>query len=200
MSKERLKSPRARLFIALDLPEQVRAGLELWGQRALADRALRRVSPGSLHVTLTFLGYRPEKEIASIAAIVEAIEAPAPRIALRDAVARPERGPARLFALPVQSPELVSLQRRLVARLVAERLYLPERRPFWPHLTVARVRPGGRGSNRPERVQSPPGALPDQLLAPLSCVRVALYRSELKPQGARYTRLAQVELSQAGRQ
>lgn len=200
MSKERLKSPRARLFVALDLPAQVRTGLELWGQRALADQALRRVAAGSLHVTLVFLGYRPEKEISAIAAIVEAIEAPAPRIALRDAVARPERGQARFFALPVQSSELVSLQGGLADRLVAERLYLPERRLFWPHLTIARVRPAERGSKRPQRVQSPPGALPHELLAPFGCVRVALYRSELKPQGAQYTRLAQVELSQGGRQ
>ena len=82
----------------------------------------------------------------------------------------------------------------LEEKLVAERFYEPERRPFWPHLTVARVRPEGRGSKRPRRVERPPGGLPQALLQPARAVRLALYRSELKPQGAQYTPLAQVKL------
>jgi hypothetical protein len=39
-----------------------------------------------------------------------------------------------------------------------------------------------------------------RLLAPFVGVRLTLYRSELKPQGAQYTPLAQVELPERGRQ
>ncbi|MFI5027577.1 MAG: RNA 2',3'-cyclic phosphodiesterase [Solirubrobacterales bacterium] len=200
MAKERLKSPRARLFIALDLPEEMRSGIEAWGRDALVDPALRRLPAASLHITLVFLGYRAEKEIGRIAATVEALEAPSPRIQLREPVARPPRGRARLFALPVDSPGTVSLQADLESKLATERLHDPEKRPFWPHLTIARVRPEARGSKRPTRVQTPPGRLPQELLRPTSCRRVALYRSELKPQGAQYVPLAQVELSEPGRQ
>jgi 2'-5' RNA ligase len=194
MAKERLKSPRARLFVALDLPEPLTAGIEAWGQEALADPALRRLPADSLHVTLVFLGYRPEKEIDRLGEIVEGLAGPAPRIELRDPVRRPERGRPRLFALPISSPEAVALQGELEERLVAERLHEPERRPFWPHLTVARVRPEARGSKRPRPVERPPGGLPQALLQPVRAVRLALYRSELKPQGAQYTPLAQVKL------
>jgi 2'-5' RNA ligase len=194
MAKERLKSPRARLFVALELPGGMRSGIEEWGREALDDPAQRRLPADSLHITLVFLGYRPEKEIGRIAAAVEGLEGPAPEIELRGPVARPPRGRARLFTLPVESPEAVTLQADLEARLASESLHEPERRPFWPHLTVARVRPEGRGSKRPRLVESPPGPLPQELLRPASCVRVALYRSELKPQGARYTPLAQVKL------
>jgi len=194
MAKERLKSPRARLFVALDLPESLTAELEAWGREALADPALRPLPVASLHVTLVFLGYRAEKEIGRIGEIVEGLAGRAPRIELREPVQRPERGRPRLFALPISSPETVSLQGELEARLVAERLHDPERRPFWPHLTVARVRPEGRGSKRPRPVDRPPGELPQALLQPVRAVRLALYRSELKPQGAQYTPLAQVKL------
>jgi 2'-5' RNA ligase len=194
MAKERLKSPRARLFVALDLPEQARSGIEAWGKGALGDPALRPLPVDSLHITLVFLGYRPEKQIGRVAAIVEGLECPAPRIELRDPEPRPQRGKPRLYALPVESPGAVSLQAALEERLVAERLHEPEGRPFWPHLTVARVRPDGRGSRRPMRVANPPGALPQDLLQPALAVRVALYRSELKPQGAQYTPLVQVKL------
>ena len=43
-------------------------------------------------------------------------------------------------------------------------------------------------------VERPPGGLPQALLQPVRAVRLALYRSELKPQGAQYTPLAQVKL------
>ena len=45
MAKERLKSPRARLFVALDLPDRVRDGLVAWQREALTDPALRPVAP-----------------------------------------------------------------------------------------------------------------------------------------------------------
>ena len=188
------------MFVALDLPEPVRSGVEAWGEVELDDPALRRMPATSLHVTLAFLGYQPEKEIGRLSEIVEGIEGPAPRLELRDPEPRPARGRARLFALPIDSPDAMELQAVLEEKLVAEKLYKLEKRPFWPHLTVARVRPEGRGSKRPQRVESPPGPLPQGLLQPTSGVRVALYRSELKPQGALYTPLAQVELSEAGRQ
>jgi 2'-5' RNA ligase len=170
------------------------AGVEAWGRESLADPALRPLPAASLHVTLVFLGYRPEKEIGRIAEIVEGLEGPAPRIELRDPVQRPERGRPRLFALPVSSPETALLQGVLEERLLAERLHEPEKRQFWPHLTVARVRPETRGSKRPRQVERPPGRLPQALLQPVRAVRLALYRSELKPQGAQYTPLAQVKL------
>jgi len=200
MAKERLKSPRARLFVALDLPERVRAGIAAWGGRALADPALRPVAEGSLHVTLAFLGWTAEKEIPGLGAIVESCAGPAPRIALGEPVRRPERGRARLFALPVDSPATLALQAALEEKLVAARLYEPEKRPFWPHVTVARVRREERGSRRPAPVSKPPGALPKELLRPFDGVRLTLYRSQLQPQGAQYTPLAQVELPAGGRQ
>jgi 2'-5' RNA ligase len=201
MAKERLKSPRARLFVALELPPEVRSGIEGWGRDALFDSALRPLPAASLHVTLVFLGYRPEKEIARIGGVVEGLESPAPEIRLLDPEQRPPRGKARLFALPIESPMAVSLQAELEEKLVAERLHEPEKRPFWPHLTVARVRPDGRGSKRPMRVAEIPGALPEKLRErTFGSVRVSLYRSELKPQGAHYTPLAHVDLSPSGQQ
>lgn len=194
MAKERLKSPRARLFVALDLPDPVKAGVEAWGRQELADPALRPVPRESLHVTLVFLGYRPEKEVPRLAEVVEASAAAASRIELGDPVAKPSPSRASLFALPADSPGTADLQAGLARELAAVRLYEPEKRPFWPHLTVARVRPQGRGSKRPARVSRPPGGLSQELLQPFSGVRVTLYRSELQPQGARYTPLAQVKL------
>jgi 2'-5' RNA ligase len=194
VAKERLKSPRARLFVALDLPEESREGLVAWGKEALGDPALRPVSPESLHITLAFLGYRPEKEVEEIAAVVGESAAPAPWVELRDAEPRPPRGRARMYALPAISPGAEALQAGLEQRLVEAGFYEPEKRPFWPHVTVARVRPEARGSRRPAVVSGPPGPIPEALMEPRTSVRMTLYRSVLQPSGARYVPLAQVQL------
>jgi RNA 2',3'-cyclic 3'-phosphodiesterase len=195
VTRERPKSPRARLFIALDLPDALRQGVVAWEREELRDPALRVVAPESLHVTLAFLGYLPEKEIEPLAEVVRALRAAAPSIELGEPVAKPSLRRARLFALPARSAGAVVLQGELEEALVAKRLYKPEKRPFWPHVTVARVKSESRGSKRPASVTRPPGALPKKLLDPALCVRVTLYRSVLQPQGSRYTPLAQVELS-----
>lgn len=198
MAKERLKSPRARLFVALDLPDAVRSGIAAWGARELVDPALRPVCEESLHITLAFLGWTAEKEIPRLTEIVESCQGPAPPIALSGPAQRPERGRPRLFALPVDSPDAVAMQAGLQEKLVGARLYEPEKRPFWPHVTVARVRREERGSKRPAAVGKRPGPIPKDLSQLFRGVRLTLYRSQLQPRGAQYTPLAQVELPAGG--
>lgn len=188
------------MFVALDLSDELRDGIVAWGRRELRDPALRVMAPEALHVTLAFLGYLPERKIEKLAQIVRGLKAMAPTLQLEDPVAKPSLRRARLFALPAISPAAAALQRELEQELVGEGLYRAEKRPFWPHVTVARVKSAGRGSRRPAVVDRAPGALPKRLLEPALCVRVTLYRSVLQPQGSQYTPLAQVELSRDGRQ
>jgi 2'-5' RNA ligase len=196
MAKERLKSPRARLFVALDIPEDVRDGIVAW-QRGLEDPPLRPTAPASLHMTLVFLGYHPEKAIERIAETALDLSIPAPAVELRpEPVGVPPKRP-RLFALDASSEGAVELQQRVSDQLEAARFYEPEKRPFWPHLTVARVRPEKRGAKKPARVLNPLGPLPEGLLKPFFCRRVRLYRSHLRPQGAEYVPLAELELPRA---
>jgi 2'-5' RNA ligase len=194
VAKERPKSPRARLFVALDLPDELREGVAAWGKEALVDPALKPVASESLHVTLAFLGYRPEKEIEAIAAAVRESVGPAPWVELLDPEQRPPRGRARLYALPALSPGTEALQAGVEQGLAEAGFYEPEKRPFWPHVTIARVRPEGRGSRRPAVVSEPPKKLPAGLSEARICRRMTLYRSELQPTGARYVPLAQVQL------
>lgn len=200
MAAEQTTTPRVRLFVALDLPDPIREGIGVWGQEALADPALRSVPAENLHITLAFLGHRPEQDVERVVKAIEQSVAPAPLVDLLDPVARPPRGRPRLFALPVRSPGAEQLQAQLGEILISERLYEPEKRPFWPHVTVARVRAEGRGSRRPMRVEHPPGGLPAELREPHFSGRLTLYRSELQPSGARYVPLAQVKLPGSGQQ
>ncbi|HMC06122.1 MAG TPA: RNA 2',3'-cyclic phosphodiesterase [Solirubrobacterales bacterium] len=207
MAKERLKSPRARLFVALDLPESARGGLVAWQREALGDPALRSIAPEALHVTLCFLAYQPESEIDRIADVVCGVKPRTTELRFgRDPVPVPRNRP-RLFAVDAESEGAVALQAELSDRLHAARFYKPEKRPFWSHVTVARVKPerrtssdrrGRRRRGRPMLLERAPTALPDELLEPFDAPRVTLYRSLLHPTGAEYVSLAALDLTSDG--
>jgi RNA 2',3'-cyclic 3'-phosphodiesterase len=198
MSKDEPDSTRARMFIALDLSRRVKEEITDWGREELADPALRLVPPENLHVTLAFLGDRPLSEVDPIAQAIEWWAEIPVLLELGGPVGRPRRGRAQLIALPVLGNPVPGRREDLVEALAYEGLYRPEKRPFWPHVTVARVRPEGHGSRRPQQVEVRSGPSPTARIGWFNAVRVSLYRSELQPQGAVYSPLAQVELPGAG--
>jgi RNA 2',3'-cyclic 3'-phosphodiesterase len=186
--------------IALDLPADVRDEIGAWGQKGLSDPALRRIAPENLNITLLFLGHRPEGQVERIMAGIKTFfeGLGAPWLELRNPESRPTRGRPRLFALPAISPETEVMQVGLRALLTDRALYRaePDGRAFWPHVTVARVRPLAGSSRRPMPVQEPPsGPLPRTVTDPCWGEGVSLYRSDLRPTGAVYTRLGRVDLA-----
>ena len=123
----------------------------------------------------------------------------------QEPVAVPPSRP-RLFAVDAESEAAVELQAELSDRLESERFYQPEKRPFWPHVTVARIKPSKRSASdrrghrrgRPMRVETPPGPPAGGALEPFGAVRVTLYRSLLRPTGAEYVSLAALDLPSDG--
>jgi 2'-5' RNA ligase len=198
VAKERLKSPRARLFVALDLPGGVRERIVAWQERELTDPALRPVKPASLHMTLVFLGYQAEKDLGRIAEAALGVEQPvAPEVeVLPDPVGVPRGRRPRLYALDAPSEGAVALQGEVERRLVAARFHEAEKRPFWSHLTVARVKPAERGSRKPAEVGRPPGPL-DGTPVRFHPTRLVVFRSHLRPTGAEYEPMAELELPAA---
>ena len=176
----------------------MRDGLARWQGRALDDPALRPVRREALHITLCFLGYHAEKAIPRIAELVTAAASGPVEIRLDPEPVPIPGGRPRLYAIGAESEAAIALQAGLSEALERERLYEPEKRKFWPHLTVARVRSERRppergerrGKGRPKRISEPPGKLPRALTEPFGAVRISLYRSNLKPTGAEYELLA----------
>jgi 2'-5' RNA ligase len=205
MARQGPKSPRARLFIAIDPPDRVREALIAWQDEALTDPALRPMRPEALHITLCFLGDQEEGRIPRIAGALATIDARPVELRLDSEASPLPKGRPALYAVGARSEAAVALQAELAEALASRGLYEPDKRAFWPHLTVARVRsersaPGRgerRGKGRPRRVAKSPSALPKPLTEPFGAVRMALYRSILKPQGAEYVRLDGVDLPSA---
>jgi RNA 2',3'-cyclic 3'-phosphodiesterase len=160
-----------------------------WRDELVAGRDdLRPSAAETLHLTLAFLGYRPEKEIPAIASASFAAVEALPAAVLRPAgvVPLPRRGP-RLFALDLEDEDgrAAAIQAAASAAVADGGFYSPEKRPWWPHLTLARVKRGRRAAPL-EEAEPPPG--------PLRAPTVTLYRSTLRPQGALYEPLERIEL------
>jgi len=174
-----------RLFVALELsPEAVRVAGAL--RDGLDPQVWRLLPDDALHLTLAFLGARPEADAAPAAEVLAGPAGPAPRLAFGPPVLLPPRRP-RALALGVADlhGELAPLQARVSAGLAAAGLYAPEARPFRPHVTLARLRPRARAGR-----ELPPPPAPVAFTAPA----VTLFASRLHPSGARYEPLARVAL------
>ncbi len=149
-----------RLFVALELPEEVRAALAASGAALAArDRALRAMRADSLHVTLCFLGERRDGEEEAIAGVVRAVCGPAPQLAVDAPLLLPPRRPRVVAVRLAEAGEtLAGLQASLADSLVALGVYAREARPFLPHVTLARVRRGARALPLPDAIAHPAGA------------------------------------------
>ena len=174
------------MFVALDLPRHARDDLVEWRDRVVAGRRdLRPVRPEALHVTLVFLGWQDESAADRVAAATfDSITEPEPpRLTPAGVRPLPPRDP-RLFALDLEDEDdRAKRVQWAVSRALEEgRWYRPEKRPFWPHMTLARVKRGVR--------RAPP--LPEDAppREPFAAAEITLYRSTLRPQGALYEPLA----------
>jgi 2'-5' RNA ligase len=166
----------ARLFVALDLPEEVRAAIP-----APPDPPWRRVPAENLHVTLAFLGSRDEEEIPRVAVALEGAVTPVGTLTLGEVIALPERRP-RVLAVRLDDPSGAcrDCQASVSAALAAAGLYEPESRPWLPHVTIGRARGAvARGGTELE--------VPPLSFTPPS---VTLYRSRPGRGGAAYESLA----------
>ena len=184
-----------RLFVALRLPAAVLGALadRVAGLRSRLPPA-RWVPLDNLHLTLRFLGETNPDRVAGLGRALEQGLGcqPTLRLRLRDGGCFPPRRPARVAWVGFEpAPELARLQ-AVVAAAVEERLGLdPDRRPFHPHLTLARPRrpwPRAAVDRWSRAFAGPQGPAFD-------VAEVELMRSHLGPAGARHESLGGYPLS-----
>jgi 2'-5' RNA ligase len=170
------RDERLRLFLALQLPDDVVAQLTEWQVEVLQNAELpgRLVPPGNLHITLAFLGSRPAGEVPTILRILEdAVRAA--DVPDFEVVRWRERRAAGMLELRDRTGTTAArLAGRVQAELADLGLYRFENRDWLPHVTVLRYR------DRP-RLHPP---LPE--LAPFAPSGAAAFLSRLHPSGAVY--------------
>jgi 2'-5' RNA ligase len=183
-----------RLFVALNFPTALR--------RAIFDAIapLRAAAPGlawaaepRLHLTLKFLGERPDDAVAPVARALDRVgEAHAPvTMSLGGLGAFPNQRRPRVVWLGIAPDPKLELLHHDVEAACASLGYEVEGRAFRPHVTLARVRPGrqrGVGELEAATARALAGAAREVQFRGSAVVETLdLMQSELGAGGSRYT-------------
>jgi 2'-5' RNA ligase len=181
---DRHSSPAAprgvRLFFALVPDADVRTALARLARKCAGEAGGRPSSPEAMHLTLAFIG----EVDASRRELLAAIGARLPRIAFDVDLDRIGgfRAARVAWIAPSAPPEALSALQVALATELASAGFPTERRPFRPHLTLAR------------HCRVPLASVPTPNVHwPVS--RLALIESTLDPAGARYREVAGWELA-----
>ena len=183
-----------RAFIAAELPENIISDLRLLA-KDISDLGVkaRWVRPENIHITLKFLGdIHP--------AVIENAES-----ALRETVG--EYSPIKLKAkgmgvfpgvkrprviwagLSEQTGKLIAMQKTLEEKLELSG-FSRDTRAFKAHLTIGRI----KGGSDPNRIINAIKGSSSFVTVTFNIDRITLFKSELKPTGAVYTRIVSTAL------
>jgi 2'-5' RNA ligase len=190
-----------RLFVALELPDPILAALDdvqrtLQGK--MPTRTVRWVRGEGIHLTLKFLGETPAVQREAITAALAAACAGYPPLTLRAAglgcFPTSQRPRVIWVGLEGDLERLAALQRAVESAL--EPLgFRPEGRAFNPHLTLGRLKDASSADVKVVGSVIEGTAL--GTVGTWTASAVSLMRSELRPDGARYTCLAHVALEES---
>lgn len=182
-----------RAFIAVDLPADIQDCLETVSENLISQMGsvpVRWVAPQNIHLTLKFLGDVSLNNLNVLKELLNSEAAPHKPmvISVGGVGAFPKIRSPRVLWVGIEAPqEMLNLQRGIDAHMTRIG-YAPERRDFSPHLTLGRV---SRNAT-PQEVRKIGDVIASQKIGFLGVARihaVHLYRSDLKPDGAVYTKL-----------
>ena|SRR5579863_1600596 len=184
-----------RLFIALDIPADIRERLSQYVDRVrcYAPEA-RWARIESLHVTLKFVGEVKDAKVEEIKAALPAIQCSPFPVEFKETGFFPAPRSARVFWAGVHAsdtlPQLASSIETAVEKLGIPR----EKRAYHAHLTLARA-PEGSGSKHCFRLlQEHLSAEEAPQFGTMTAREFFLYQSQIMRGGARYTKLQRYSL------
>ena len=181
-------APRERLFVACELTDATRVYLAPFVAEVTERLGAHPVPPSDLHLTLVFLGATPSARIPAICdALADAcIRRRSIRAGLVCVSGTPGHRTTRIVAAVFEDPgDAFSRTATAVAQALAPMCKLaPVPMPFWPHVTLARL-----------RTPLPVTPIPAKSEQMFAFDRVTLYASRSAPRGpTQYVPLARIAL------
>ena len=180
-----------RSFIAIEIPSPLKARMEeIQRQLRRTDADVKWVRPEAIHLTLKFLGSIRQEDVERISQALAPVVAGGESIEVRvqgmGCFPNP-RNPRVVWLGIDQGKEALASLQRAIEQKMAELSFPPEDRPFSPHLTMGRVRsPRGR-VGLSQALEKHQGVE----IGTFQAQEAILFRSELRPSGAVYTKLGE---------
>jgi len=178
-----------RIFIALDIPADVRAGLTKYMDRArlLAPEA-RWARVEGLHVTLKFVGEASEARVDEMKTALASVKAAPFAVHFTGVGFFPNPKAARVFWAGVDGGDHLPHFASTIDAALEKLGFLRETKPYHPHLTLART------SSRPLRELQPLLAEPPPQFGTMTAREFFLYQSQPQKGGSKYTKLERFAL------
>ncbi|HEY3768039.1 MAG TPA: RNA 2',3'-cyclic phosphodiesterase [Candidatus Angelobacter sp.] len=183
-----------RIFIALDIPAEIRTALTEYMERARAlapDARWARVE--GLHVTLKFIGEVSDARVQEIKTALASIQAMPFSVRFDGVGFFPNANAARVFWAGVDGgKELPQLASSIDAAL--EKIGIArEDKPYHPHLTLVRSSEH-RLHELQALVSNPPIQFGSTIFGSMTAREFFLYQSQPQKGGSRYVKLERFEL------
>ncbi len=177
-----------RLFIAIEIPEEIRSQYAEAQEMIRSSRArLTMVHPPDMHITIRFIGEVEGSRLPSITAALQAVKGAPFTLDLGSITLNSPRSPRVIWGDVHDPGDCNTLAAAIEKALVP--LGIPaEGRRFRPHITLARVR-----QSHPDIFEEVAG-ISNSCSGSFPVDRFVLKKSELTPQGPIYTDLLEVRL------
>lgn len=165
-----------RLFLALELPDSIKA--QLLPLRQLVPAGSKLVPQANMHITLVFIG---KAELEPVRQALKRLKFPMASITLADPGCFRQRNGSHFWVGLRDNTGLLDLHQQLLTALKQVGLK-PDDKPFRPHITLARYKGAlSEGARRPFLSQRVP--TPAMTFQP---PHFSLYSSETLPEGPIY--------------
>lgn len=189
---------RHRIFIAINLPEEIKRELTFY-QTKWPELPVRWVKKENLHLTLIFLGYLSDGELLEVCRITkEIVQKHQPfSINLNKICYGPPKKipPMMIWVEGEKSTELGSLQKDLEKSLLSSHVKIledPKARSYTPHITLGRIRAWEFRSIEPEERPE----VKEDISLNFEVNSIEIMESHLKRGGAEYTVLESIPLKE----
>jgi RNA 2',3'-cyclic 3'-phosphodiesterase len=185
-----------RLFVALDIPQEVRARISAFAER------IRPLCPGArwarvegLHVTLKFIGEIPDAKLPEITQALAGIKSSPFDVAFENTGFFPSPKSPRVFWIGVHGGDGLPQLAESVSAAMENIGVAREDKAYSPHLTLARA---GFKRGVDQNLKALTSLLPGEpeSFGTMTAHEFFLYRSQLGRGGSTYTKLERFGLSQ----
>jgi 2'-5' RNA ligase len=181
-----------RAFIAIEIPLPIRQAIfqQTESLHAALGPLVRWVPIENMHLTLKFLGDVSPANVELISQMLTAETLGCARfpIQIGGFGAFPNSRRARVIWIGIQAPPALESLQRGVEAASARLGYEAEERPFSPHLTIGRVKQQIPATDQ-QTVRAAVDRTKVGTLGTAEITAVNLFKSDLQPTGAVYTRL-----------
>lgn len=193
--------PKCRIFIAVQVPEEVKNAAEFYLKPLLDDRNLRIPKREGWHITVVFCGYLDENEIEELGKVVEtaALESKSFEIVPQKILFAPPHRPRMIWLDFKNSPEFAKLKMRIEDGILKKqkegffRNFRQETRESHPHLTLARFEE--RHFNNIKKFLPKESIDLTKETSPFPVKNLDIMQSHLSRSGADYALLNKINLS-----